>query len=102
MFIRLLIAITCVAVAAACEGSEQIVPGTPEESVRKTLGEPSLILTEHRWIEDYLFKSDLRTTCAPKAARALYYRRFWRKSVTVALDMNGRVVCIQQAFELTQ
>jgi hypothetical protein len=89
------------ATGMACSGSEEITQGTSEDAVRKTLGEPTLVVTERRWIEEYLFKPEIRTACLPKATRLLYYRRVWRPSVTIALDASGRVVCTQRARDLT-
>ena len=78
--------------------ADRVTAGMSEAEVVQALGQPSSSFTDKKRIAFYVGDRD---GCADKAARVLFYDRWLRLDVMVALGTDARVVCIHRGMVLT-
>jgi len=66
--------------------------------VVRLLGPPAYVITDRSVMDFYL---PFRNACARDAAKVLFYERWLREDLTVAIDHRGRVRCTSQAHYMT-
>ena len=77
--------------------SKRIPLGITEQQVIEILGRPSNVYPERDAIARFLLDPK---ECASKVVRVLYYNRHVRQSVSVGIDVEGRVACVRSYFHM--